>query len=111
MITNADGIIVTSLLLTGGIAVARGAEAGHIDPVRIAIGLTGAGIGLSVLAMASPPLGAAFAGLLVMGALLKAGPAVVTKATVGLFGAAPADTSPTNRSTSTTPANAGFWKL
>lgn len=91
---NADAIIVTSLVLTGGISIAKQAQAGHVDAVRTGVGLTGAGVGLAVIGQFSPQLGAAFAVAMVLGALLRAGPQVINATSAGLFGAHTPQTSP-----------------
>lgn len=85
--SDATGAVVTSLLLVGGISVAKEVHAGQgIDAVRIGLGLTGLGIGLAVMAQFSPQLATAFSVVLVLGALLKAGPDVITSTSNGLFG-------------------------
>lgn len=83
---NADAVIVTSLVATGAISITRQAQAGHVDAVRTGVGLTGAGIGLAILAQFAPQLGSAFAVAMVLGALLRAGPNVINSAAAGLFG-------------------------
>jgi hypothetical protein len=86
--SDAQGAIVTSLLLVGGISVAKDVHEGAgVDAVRIGLGLTGLGVGLSIMAQFSPQLATAFSVLVVIGALLKAGPDVINSTSADLFGA------------------------
>lgn len=83
--TSADGVIVGSLIAVGAISIAKGAKAGHINFVRIGIGVIGVGVGLGVVATFAPKLAAAFAGLIALGAALP-NTGVINDATTALFG-------------------------
>lgn len=74
---SADGVIVTSLFVTGGLVVVREAKAGNAPPIRFVIGLTVTGVGLAVLSQAGAPNVARGLALLVMAtsAVVYGGPA------------------------------------
>ncbi|MGW4205010.1 hypothetical protein [Streptomyces sp. NPDC004726] len=63
---QANTWIVTSLAVSGALVVIRDASARTVPPVRLAIGLTVAGVLLGVLAQASPALAGGFAIVLLL---------------------------------------------
>jgi len=65
--------IVTSLAVSGALVLVRDASAKKVPPVRLAIGLTVAGVLLGVMAQASPQLAGGFAIVLLLSSSLVYG--------------------------------------
>ncbi|MFJ8188086.1 hypothetical protein [Streptomyces sp. NPDC096105] len=63
---QANTWIVTSLAVSGALVLVRDASDNKVPPVRLAIGLTVAGVLLGTLAQASPSLGGGFAIVLLL---------------------------------------------
>lgn len=61
---GAQKIILTSLVVTGGLAVVDAVAAGHVPAVRIGVGLTVAGVMLSAFAEVSPQIAGGLAALM-----------------------------------------------
>lgn len=74
---RANGIVVTSLMVTGSLAVIRESTAGNPPPIRLGVGLTITGIGLAAVAQLGAPDVAASLALLIAAssAVVYGGPA------------------------------------
>lgn len=70
---SANTWIVTSLAVSGALVVVRDASAQKVPPVRLAVGLTVAGVLLGVMAQASPNLAGGFAIVLLLSSSLVYG--------------------------------------
>lgn len=69
----AQKFVVTSLVVTGGLAVVNSIAGGHVPPVRIGVGLTVAGVMLAVGAEVAPELAAGMALLMAASAVFVYG--------------------------------------
>jgi flagellar biosynthesis protein FliR len=70
---SANTWIVTALAVSGTLVIVADAADKKVPPVRLAIGLTTAGVLLGVLAQASPSLATGFAAVLLLSSSLLYG--------------------------------------
>jgi hypothetical protein len=74
---RANALIVSGLAVTGVLAVTSDAYKGQAPPVRLAVGLTFAGVGLALLAEPFPDLAGGLAVLVMISAIFVHGGPVI----------------------------------